>query len=222
MLFIHSSTQNDGSMKAGGDDVEQVRKNRKTFLTAHDIRPDNTTLLRLEYGGDNYCRYVSLNESYKGDGITRNSTLDADALVVTEPSHAILLPLADCIGAVLYDETKKVLMVSHLGRHNIEQFGGRESVVYLVNNHGVDPTHLKVWLSPAAGAKNYPLFAFNNRSLHDVAVEQLKAAGVMRENIDISPIDTTTSPDYFSHSEFLKGLRETDGRFAIVAVMRSE
>jgi copper oxidase (laccase) domain-containing protein len=130
------------------------------------------------------------------------------------------LPLADCIGAVLYDPDTSVLMVSHLGRHNVEQGGGSKSVQYLVKNHDVNPKNLKVWLSPAAGKTNYPLHAFDNRGLHEIATEQLITAGIVPENIDTSRIDTTTDTTYFSHSEFLKGHRDTDGRFAVVAVMR--
>lgn len=201
-------------------DNTSIQKNRSIFLKSHDIDANNATLLRLEYDGNDYCRYVTLNDSQRGDGLIRQSTFDVDGMVVTKPHHAILLPLADCIGAVLYDPKTKTLMVSHLGRHNLEQFGGTESVKYVMKNHNVDVNDLHVWLSPAASKHNYPLHAFDNRGLHEVAVEQLRTAGVPEQNIDVSSIDTTTNMDYFSHSEFLKGNRPTDGRFCIVAEMR--
>lgn len=218
--FRYVSTTSDGSMKAVATDPEIVKQNRYAFLTEHSIKPEDTTWLRLEYDGTNYCRYASLDASYKGDGITHRSTIDVDALVVTKAQHALLLPLADCIGAVLYDPTQNVLMLSHLGRHNLEQYGGTESVKYLVKHHDVLPENLEVWLSPAAGKENYPLRAFDGRGMHEVATEQLIAAGVTKKNIDISPIDTTKDTSYFSHSEFLKGNRPTDGRFCVVAMMR--
>lgn len=219
-VFISASRVSDGSMKPASNDVQIVQNNRTLFLAKNDIAPENTTLLRLEYGGDDYCRYLSLDESNQGDGITRESTVDVDALVVTRPHHALLLPLADCIGAVLHDPTTNTLMLSHLGRHNIEQMGGTKSVEYLASRYKVNPADLHVWLSPAAGKDAYPLHAFNNKGLHEVAIEQLLAAGVPRTNIDTSPIDTTKDRDYFSHSEFLKGNRPTDGRFCVIAVMR--
>lgn len=219
-VFISASRVSDGSMKPAFNDVQIVQNNRTLFLAKNDIAPENTTLLRLEYGGDDYCRYLSLDESNQGNGITRESTVDVDALVVTRPHHALLLPLADCIGAVLHDPTTNTLMLSHLGRHNIEQMGGTKSVEYLASRYKVNPADLHVWLSPAAGKDAYPLHAFNNKGLHEVAIEQLLAAGVPRTNIDTSPIDTTKDRDYFSHSEFLKGNRPTDGRFCVIAVMR--
>jgi hypothetical protein len=223
MLSIFTSTRADGSMKPlAKTEIELVRQVRATFLERNDIQPDDTTCVRLEYVGDDYCRYMTIDSRYKGDGITRDSSIIVDALVVTKPRHALLLPLADCVGAVLHDASKGILMVSHLGRHNLEQQGGLESVRYLERNHGVDPKDLSVWLSPAAGAEPYPLFSFSNRGLQEVASEQLIAAGVLQENISAPPIDVAKDDDYYSHSQFLKGNRPDDGRFVIVAVMQED
>jgi copper oxidase (laccase) domain-containing protein len=218
-LLISTSTLSGGTMKSTDKSYAPVLLARKAFLNRHDISSDDTTLVQVVYEGNDYRRYKTLNNNDKGDGITRQATIISDGLVVTKPGHALFLPLADCIGAVLHDPTKDILMVSHLGRHNLEQNGGTESVNYLINKHGVNPHNLTVWLSPAAGKDNYPLYAFDNRGLHEVAIEQLKAAGVLSDNITASPIDSAADPNYFSHSQFLKGNRETDGRFAIVATL---
>jgi len=207
-------------MKSLDGDQEAARKNRVAFLQNNHIHPDDTTLHTLSYGGDNYCRYQTLDDNSKGDGILRGSTIDADAVVVTNPNHAVLLPLGDCIGAVIHDLSKNILMVSHLGRHNLVQHGGAQCIQYLVDNFDVNPNDLTFWLSPAAGKENYPLHAFDNRSLHDAATEQLLAAGVSPDNITASPIDSSTDLNYFSHSQFLKGNRDNDGRFAVVAMLR--
>ena len=141
-------------------------------------------------------------------------------MATDSPELALFLPIADCVGAVLYDPTKKVLMLSHLGRHNLEQDGGQKSVEFMVKEFGVDPNNIITWLSPAAGAENYPMFSFNNRGMQDVTTEQLMKAGVKAESISASPIDTTTNQNYYSHSEFKKGNRPEDGRFAVVVKMR--
>ena len=215
--MIYTSQVSDGPMKPlNNADAEGVWNRRYIFFHDHGIRPEDVTFVRLEYEEDDYRRYMSIGDEYRGDGITRPSSVIVDALVTAQTGHALFLPLADCIGAVLHDPTQNVLMLSHLGRHNLERNGGSASVQYLIENHAVDPKNLKVWLSPAAGKANYPLHAFDNRGLHEVAVEQITSAGVIREKIEISPIDTTTNPNYFSHSEFLKGKREVDGRFCVV------
>ena len=221
-LSIYVSTGADGSVKPLDDTEQQsdeARQNRFNILKRWHIRPEDTTLLRPTYDNENYCRYTTLTDSQRGDGILRPSTLVNDALVVTTPGHALLLPVADCIGAVIYDPVRHLLMMSHLGRQSLEQNGGQKSIEYLVQYHGSQPQDLQVWLSPAAGKQNYPLYSFEHRGLHDVATEQLRTCGVLGQNIDASPIDTTTDPNYFSHSEFGKGNRPTDGRFAVVAVI---
>lgn len=218
-LKIYCSTVDDGSMKSLGGDQATARANRVKFLEKNYIDPSDTTLHTLSYGGNNYCRYIELSAELKGDGILSDSSVDADAVVITTPRHAILLPLADCVGAVIHDPQQDILMVSHLGRHNLEQHGGTKCIEYLVKNFAIDPVNLNVWLSPAAGSDNYPLHSFNNRSMYDVAIEQITRAGVLVDRITSTNIDTTTDEKYFSHSEFLKHHQDTDGRFAIVAMM---
>lgn len=219
-IVIINSTLLDGSMQSiHGGNLAQANQSRTDFLNKNGIQPEATTLVRLRYEGDNYCRYVTISDTFEGDGIVRESTVVSDALVVTQPKHALFLPLADCIGAVLHDPVKNMLMVSHLGRHNLEQYGGTRSVEFMQEQHNVNPQDVTVWLSPAAGKSSYPLFEFNNRSLHDVAMEQFVRAGIRAENIDISPIDSSQDVNYYSHSQFLKGRRDNDGRFAVVAFM---
>lgn len=219
-VFYVASTVMDGNMKSTDKNYASVLPARSHFLKSHNIDPHDTTLVQVSYETENFCRYKTLNSIEKGDGITRQATIASDALVVTEVGHALFLPLADCIGAVIYSESKCIAMVSHLGRHSLEQNGGIKSIEYLVHHHELDPTELSVWLSPAAGKDHYPLYAFNNRSLHDVAREQFIAAGIPSYQLLVSPVDSAADPHYFSHSRFLKGQQETDGRHAIVAVIR--
>lgn len=219
-LFYKISDVSDGSMKSTDKNYASVLPIRKKFLNTIAIKPSDTTLVQVTYETDNFCRYFSLARLDRGDGIVTDASIEADALVVTEPGHALFLPLADCIGAVIYDSSKNILMMSHLGRHNLEQHSGTNSIKYLIEKHGVNPNNLSVWLSPAAGKKSYPLYAFNGRGLRDVAIEQLTATGVLTSKITRSSIDTTTSTDHYSHSEYIKGNHDIDGRFAIVAVIR--
>lgn len=221
-LILACSTVADGSMKIGqSSDPQAILANRQRFLASNGIAIDQTVLVPLTYGGDNYRRYFVVDEHHKGKGIITSATMEADGLVTQAKGVALFLPLADCIGAVLYDPITESLMVTHLGRHNLEQHGGAASVEYMAEQYGSNPSDITAWLSPAAGGDNYPLFAFANRSMHDVAIEQLEQAGIKSENIMASSIDTTTDENYFSHSQFLKGERETDGRFAIVAMMKN-
>lgn len=220
-LNIAVSTVRDGIMRALGESEEsKVEANRKNFLANNGIMPSQTALVKVVYEGSDYCRYAAVSEADSGNGITGRATQVNDALATQAKGLAILLPLADCIGAVLYDVRLKVLMVSHLGRHSLEQYGATNSVKYMTSRFGSSSDDIVAWLSPAAGGDNYPLYSFENRSMHDVATRQLLMGGVSPGSIKLSPVDTTLDENYFSHSEYKKGNRPIDGRFAIVAMIR--
>ena len=201
-------------------DDEQRRANQELFLQSFGSSSEQAILVKLDYGSDDFCRYYTVDSSMAGDGMTRPSSVTADALFTTEQNIALLLPVADCIAAVLYDTSKRVIGLAHLGRHNLEQQGGKYVIEYMATQFLSTPSDVCVWLSPAAGRLNYPLYTFDNRSLHDVVLEQLLSAGVERASIQVDSRDTTTDESFFSHSEFLKGNRTTDGRQAVACVLR--
>jgi copper oxidase (laccase) domain-containing protein len=221
-ILIAISTIADGNMAIRQDNAnkDEVLKNRSAFLQSQNIAMHNTTCVKVDYKGDDYCRYQEVTKMQKSNGMFDNETMAADALVTRESQQALFLPLADCVGAVIFDPNKQILMVSHLGRHSLEQNGGHKSVRFLVDNYNCDPSELLVWLTPAPGKENYPLFLFDNRAFKDVVFEQLQSAGILTKNITDDPTDTTKDLRYFSHSEFLKRNRLEDGRYAIVAMMK--
>ncbi len=214
------SSKKDGNMKFGILDDQTTVRNRQSFLGNVGITLEQTTLVSMTYTTPDFAKYRIVTAEDKSMGMMSPETGEyADALVVTEPNHALFLPLADCVGAILYDPVHHVLMVSHLGRHNIEQDGARKSVQYLLEQFGTTPSHLKVWLSPGVGKDSYPLHAYDGRSLHDVITDHLIESGVARDAIENGVIDTATHEDYYSHSEYLKKNETEPGRFAIVAMM---
>lgn len=214
------SSKQDGNLKFGVADDAETLENRQRFLNTLGIDINHTSLVGITYDTDDFAKYriASLHDKTVGM-LVSNMTQHVDALVVDQPNHALFLPLADCVGAVLYDPMRKLLMVSHLGRHSVEQEGAGKSVRYLVENFGIKPTDLLVWLSPAVGKATYPLTAFSGKSLYEVIVGQLTGVGVKQENIEVSDVDTATDKNYYSHSQYLKGNEAEKGRFAIVAMM---
>ncbi len=220
-LIVAVSSVEDGAMNFKGYDQEVIRDNRVAFLDAVGIDPLMTTLMQVTYEDTtNFTRYKIIHDEQAGEGILEPvSSTEADALVATRPEQALFLPLADCIGAVIFDPVNEVLMLSHLGRHSTEQDGGNKSVQYLADEFGSSPSDVLVWLSPAVGKEDYPLHGLNGKGLHEAVLEQMIRAGVNPGNIEVSHVNTAENPDYYSHSEFLRGDQPDDGRFAIVAMM---
>jgi copper oxidase (laccase) domain-containing protein len=222
-VVVAFSKVSDGNMLDKADKSSaDVIANRTKFLERNGIDIHKTTRSSTIYEGDDYSRYLEVTEDQNGEGMFDGNVTTSDALSTEEVEHALFLPIADCVGAAIFDPIKNVLMLSHLGRQALERDGGRKSVNYLVETYGCKPANLLVWLSPAPGAESYPVYSFNNRSLKDITYEQLESAGILQINITDNPADTSRDSDYFSHSEFLKGNRESDGRFAMVAMMKNE
>lgn len=218
-ILIGVSSQVDGSMSKSVSDEERLG-NRRAFLARQGITAEQTVLVHLSYDTQDFRRYYTITGDQAGDGITYPSSILADALFTQSKNVALLLPIADCIGVVVYDPVRQALGLAHLGRHNLLQSGGTGIVAYMVDEFGSRPTDLQFWLSPAAGRENYPLYDFDNRSLQEVALEQLLAAGVSSEQVVIDGRDTTSDQSLFSHSEFLKGNRSLDGRQAVVTMIK--
>ncbi len=219
-LQINTSIVSDGSMKIIDEESRQsIMENRNKFLIKHSVNPSDTILVKITYDTEDFCKYITVSTNDRGDGIIRTSTITADALCTNEIGTALFLPIADCIGAVIYSERNHALMVSHLGRHSIEQNGALKSVQYFMEQYSLKPEDISIWMSPSVGKETYPLHNYNNQSLNEVARKQFMQAGVKKNKIQDEGIDVANHPDYYSHSSFLKGNQPEDGRFAIVAVL---
>lgn len=213
------STTRDGSLRSSETPEPTIGDSAThDYLVDHDIEPAQATLLCLSYDTDDFCKYHEVTPDEVGAGFIKPQVHVADALVTQVSDVALFLPIADCIGAVLYHPQTRTLLLSHLGRHNLEQQGGVRSVEYLAQ-YGVNPSELLAYLSPAADKKRYPLFAFDNQSLHEVATQQLVQAGVLEECIMVDTRDTVADLDFFSHSAFLRG-EKPRGRHAIVCYIK--
>lgn len=206
------SSIEDGSMKDGVNLMtpEAVRC-RKAFLAKLSMPSDRAAIHFASFDTDDYCVYREA---------TAGLMPGVDGAATDQRYQPILLPLADCTGAIIYDPVHHAVMVSHLGRHSTEQHGGVKSIEYMTHRFDSQPRDLLVWLSPSPNGADYPLWQFDNRSFSEVICEQLLTAGVTLERIEVSTVDTIRNRAYFSHSEFLKGNRQVDGRFAIAAMLR--
>lgn len=219
-LAIYVSSIDDGSVSEGGGKMgPNERRNQCAILAKHGKSAEDAILVRVSYEETDFCKYVIADAPMNGDGMSRQSTFVADGVVTSAVGTVLFLPLADCIGAVLYDKKQHIVMLSHLGRQNLEQQGGFHSVEFLRQKFQSQPRDIDVFLSPSVGKSTYPLYGFDGKSLKEVACEQLSAAGV--EHIAIDERDTATSKDLFSHSQFLKGRRLTNGRHTMLCYLES-
>src|SRR3990167_5942229 len=85
-----------------------VDRDREALLKSLGIGLDQTVLANITYDRDDYNRYHTVNPDDQGKGILPGTDIEVyDALMTSQPGVALFLPLADCVGAILYDPTKK-------------------------------------------------------------------------------------------------------------------
>lgn len=217
------STVADGTMLDREDQTNgQLLENRRRLLATIDAVPEQTAIVCLNYKpGRDYLTYREAQSAELGTGILgdHSQCSVADALVTAQAGVALFLPVADCAATILHDSVQGVLMLSHLGRHSLEVNGGAESVRHLVRYYGSDPSNLRAWIGPAPSKTAYPIFKLDGAGMKESAVSQLLSAGVLAENIDVHPAETDLDDSFFSHSEFKAGRRDSDGRFAVAAML---
>ncbi|MDR1033066.1 MAG: laccase domain-containing protein [Candidatus Nomurabacteria bacterium] len=220
-VVIGLSTVADGDIRLAektGDALTEVQVNIANFLHRTGFEPEHTALVYMRYDKDDFKRYHLADGTWGGKGMkTAESAPVSDGLATQARGLGLFLPLADCLGAVIYDPEHQALMVSHLGRHNLLQDGAKTSVEFMAEKFGYKPGSLQIWLSPAGGKEGFPVWARDGKGLRELALEQFAAAGVDLANIISDDTDTTTSPDYYSHSQALKTGVDLNKRFAIAA-----
>ncbi len=220
-VSVALSTVQNGSMYTPADQNDPlVINNRTQWLRNNNLSMAQATRVHVTYDSPDFCQYRTVGENDFLDGMSGEASARADALVTTTPGHILFLPVADCVAATMFDEEHGVLMLSHLGRHSLEQQGGMKSIEYLVEHFNTNPKVVRVWLSPAPSKRAYPLFGLGNSGMKEAVFTQLEQAGVVRSNIIDNPAETDLDDRYFSHTAFLKGKKKSDGRFAMAAVMQ--
>lgn len=195
----------DGNMKVvqelSPSALAQTRMNRKQALGALGLDASNTILLRVVYGQEDYCKFIALDTASSYSVSADLRVPPQDAILTSTPQLGLFLPLADCLGLVFFDPKSGALMVAHCGRHTLLQNGASKAVAFMAQQADALPHDILVWFSPSAGSGNYPLYEAGGMSLQELAVQQLSSAGVSLHHMQLSSIDTTTSAEYYSHSQ---------------------
>ena len=209
------STINDSSMRFFGEgDEQRIIDNQGRLGELVGLPKTRVARIRTIYDGrDSYDEYFEITEKNLKEFCIDQPEKEikvSDGLVTRCSEIGILLPLADCLGAVFYDEEQEIIGLLHAGRHNIEQDGPEKFVKYLSEKYHSDVSKLKVYFSPCA--RDYPIFAAGNQKLIEVALRQLVDNGIKVENIVDSCINVATDENYPSCSNGDKTMR-----FAIIA-----
>ena len=204
------STLEDGNMRAFSDaEFEAVLENQSKLSVALKTTTNKTARVLTTYiDRKSFSEYYEIAEETLPEHTIEKPESDlivADGLVTKSKDFALLLPLADCLGAVFYDEAQDILGLLHSGRQNLEEDGAYKFVEFLKDNYNCKAEDLQVYFTPHA--QNFEIYALNHAKLAEAAEEQLVRAGAKAENIERSDIDTVTNPDFPSNSAGDKTMR---------------
>ena len=225
------SSVDDGTMldRSIGVHDRSVVLNRQKLCKNNGVNYDNVVYQRIVYGDAR--TYDLIAEVDDGSTTKNTSEIVADTLYTRARNVALMLPVADCAATVVYDPKTETLSMLHLGRHST-MTPLLSRVLQKMIDEGASSSDIIVWMSPNAHARHYVMNYFDQANDPDwqgfcdkqsdgyhIDLQGYNRSiclkrGLQDINIHISPIDTVTSRDYFSHSA-----GDTHGRFAVVAMM---
>lgn len=201
------TTVKDGNLDFRFDNKLKVFNNRKIFFNRIGLDAKNSVCMNVINHSDNI---LIVTEKYLGKGIfDLKSAPKVDALITNKREICLMLLTADCIPVSLYDPIKKVISLIHLSRRTIYLNLAKKVVRCLMENFDTNPRDIVINFGPHIHKKSYIL---------DLSFESLKQfieLGTLKENIKISPINTYTNLNYFSHRRS-QDQKIKEGRFATI------
>jgi hypothetical protein len=230
-LLVAVSSKLDGTVldRAVGIHNPGIVTNRTKFCDANGISYGDVVYQRINYSEDaTYDQIVHVSEV---DTTKHVSEVAADALITDSLRVGLLLPVADCVATVVYDTVHRRLAVLHLGRHSTLANLMHKALHELIGM-GSDPKDLIVWMAPSVQKTHYAMDYFLAKDtpawqpfcvekdgkiyldLQGYNAQAAIDAGVPEAQIHISPVNTATDENYFSHS-----YGDTTGRFAVLAMI---
>ena len=226
------SSKSDGTVldRSIGIHDGSLASNRTRICKVAGIEYGDVVFQRIIYSP--HATYELLAEVDRRSTTTHTSEIVADALFTEVAGVGLFLPVADCVATVVHDPVGHRLALLHLGRHSTLTDLIAKTVRHF-EMRGSVPSDMVVWMGPSAQRETYKLEYFDRKDdkdwkpYCDVKTDGVYMDmqgynrqhfidnGVRAENVHISPINTMTSADYFSHAG-----GDVHGRMAVVAMMR--
>ena len=229
-LLVAVSSREDGTMldrSLGDRHASEIVTNRKKFCDEAGVKYEDCAYQIISYTPEATFRVITEVAEPNAEGIV------TDVLYTERPGVGLFLPIADCVGTIIYDSTRKALALAHLGRHASLADTITKTIEFFAKK-GSEPSDLHIWMAPSVKQQSYRMEYFKKATdplWKDYYVEKdggfyldmqgynrsrAITAGVLSGNIIISPVDTATDKNYFSHSQ-----GDHEGRFAVVAELRT-
>lgn len=205
---------------SAGDDIENVKINRRIFFETLGISESNVTLQKQIHSTTiNYSPAPSYYE-------------DCDAVYTDKKNNYLAVSTADCIPVFLYDPGKRIVAGIHSGWKGTHGKIVTGTIEKLKSEFSVNPSELYAYIGPGISQEKYEvgpevgkLFSSevsiqrNGKYFVDLKKDnfnQLINSGLKRENIEVSDLCTFTEKDLL-HSYRRDGVKS--GRmFGVIGI----
>ncbi len=184
---------------------QQFLDNRRQFLDKIGVEAKDGFYLKTNLLPDRLNCFDVVDCASRGKGMfdALRETDRRDGVVTRCDSLFLTVSPGDCPIAVIYCPEKRAIMISHLGRANLERGGAFESIRFMKTVIGSSPKFYQVIVTPGAGKEDYPVHALGGAGMQEIIRDQLYTAGVEYENIFISDVNTVRDLRYYSHSRYM-------------------
>ncbi len=226
-LRFATSTRADGNMAFDWGERAEVEANRIRFLEKAGVDPRAVAFMSLEHTD-------TLQAVGRAD---RGKAFTADALMTNEPGVALFLHTADCLPAAFYDPTRHAIALAHLSWRSLDLGLAGKTLRCLIERYDSDPADIRVSIGPSIRKQSYVFDEVSQKDdarwrphvsrtsdgkysvdLAGFAAAEMRGIGVRNEHIEVSPMDTASAPDHFSHYRAVRN-GEPEGRMATVLAL---
>ncbi len=187
----------------------------------------------LQHGAD----ILHIDSSKKGFGMLTQGGVHGDCLITNERRLFLFMLTGDCLPIIVHDQKRGIIALAHISRSNTGKLFAQAIVKKMIVEFGSQMSDLEVTIGPCIHKKSYikksvPEQAIpewrefitktiSGRVMIDLLgynIQQLIGVGIVRDQINVSSIDTAQSKNYYSHRRSVR-TGEPEGRFATVAGM---
>lgn len=186
-----------------GDNPESVKTNRALVLDF--MKNDNIV----------FANQTHSNVVMEVTEDNMNQTFDCDALVTKEKGIPIAITHADCQATFFFDPEYQVIAAVHAGWKGLTKNIYQNTITFMHDNYNTRPESLIACISPSLGPDHAEFRNFKqelpksfwdyetkkekNFDLWQIAIDQLKDAGMLEKNIEVAGECTySNDKDYFS------------------------
>ncbi len=216
-VFHGVSTKLDGILSSEDLDMETLVSNREKFCEKNEINLKSLVLFNQIHG----TNIKTLDERDLGSGVffADSSIKNCDGGITNKKNLFIVIKTADCIPIIGFDEKEKVIFGIHAGFKGIMQGIHTKLLAKLANEFGTKFSNLHIFFGPHISQNSYGFEStvqenlpewqnFLKREKGKIFIDlagfiekDFLELGVLKKQIEISPIDTFSSDRFWSYQK---------------------